>query len=144
MPHTHTLTHTPTHTHTHNWSKLGESLYFEGQIDQLLIFQVTADLFGNENEETTPPEGHTHSDSEEDEEESDLSGDEGENEQSEEGSDNQEMPTTVSTDKRGTEMRLSGMVMSEGVGVGRCAAVRVTLQCTRCRAQQDETIRADK
>ena len=95
---------------------------------------------GGSGDETTPTEeDHTPSDSEE----SDLSVDD-DDEQSEEGSDNQEMPRAVATEKRGTEMRLSGMVMSEGVGVGRCASVRVTLQCTRCRAQQDETIKAER
>ena len=97
---------------------------------------------GGSGDETTPTEeDHTPSDSEE----SDLSEDEDDDdEQSEEGSDNQEMPRVVATEKRGTEMRLSGMVMSEGVGVGRCASVRVTLQCTRCRAQQDETMKAER
>jgi hypothetical protein len=110
--------------------------------------QVTVELFASSGDETTPTEDHTHSGSEEDEESMESSGEEEEeeeDEQSEEGSDNQEMqPATISTEKRGTEMRLSGLVMSDGVGVGRCASVRLTLQCTRCRAQQDHSLRADK
>ena len=102
-------------------------------------------MFAGSGEETTPTEDHTPSGSEEEEESTELSEEEEEeDEQSEEGSDNQEIPATVSTDKRGTEMRLSGLEMSDGVGVGRCASVRVTLQCTRCRGQQDHTLRADR
>lgn len=41
-------------------------------------------------------------------------------------------------------MRLSGLVMSDSVGVGKCTSVRVTLQCTRCRGRQDQTIRAER
>lgn len=54
------------------------------------------------------------------------------------------MPSLLSTEKRGTELRLNGLVMSDSVGVGRCASVTVTLQCTRCRGQRDETIRAER
>ena len=102
-------------------------------------------MFASSGDETTPTEDHTHSGGEKDEESMESSGEEEEDEQSEEGSDNQEMqPVTISTEKRGTEMRLSGLVMSDGVGVGRCAGVRLTLQCTRCRAQQDHSLRADR
>ena len=95
---------------------------------------VAADLFSDE---TTPPEDHTPYTSEEGEES------EAEVDQSDDESDEEQLPLMMVTEKRGTEMRLSGLVMSDGVGVGRCASVKVTLQCTRCRAQQDETIRAD-
>ena len=104
---------------------------------------------GSGGDETTPTEDHTPSASEEDEESMESSGeeegDEEGDEQSDQGSDNQEeLPAAVQADnKRGTEMRLSGLVMSDGVGVGRCASVRITLQSTRCRAQHDHSTKAE-
>ena len=101
---------------------------------------VVSELFGSAADETTPPEDHTpHSSEEEASEPSDSEDDD-------QSSDEElpQIPSLLTTEKRGTEMRLSGLVMSDGVGVGRCASVKVTLQCTRCRGQQDETIRAER
>ena len=101
---------------------------------------VASELFGSAADETTPPEDHTPYSSEE--EASEPSDSEEEDDQS--CDEVPQLPSLLATEKRGTEMRLSGLVMSDGVGVGRCASVRVTLQCTRCRSQQDETIRAER
>ena len=93
-------------------------------------------------DETTPTEDHTPYTSEDEEgSEPRDSSDDG---QLDEGSEVQQVPSLLSTEKRGTELRLNGLVMSDSVGVGRCASVRVTLQCTRCRGQRDETIRAER
>lgn len=101
---------------------------------------VAAELF---DDETTPTEDHTPYSSEEEDEEGSKSSDT-EDDQSDEESEVQQLPLFMTTEKRGTEIRLSGLVMSDGVGVGRCASVKVTLQCTRCRAKQDEIIRAER
>lgn len=99
---------------------------------------MAAELFcgSGPDDETTPTEDHTPYASE-DEEGSEPS-------DSSDNDDSSEVPSLLSTEKRGTELRLSGLVMSDSVGVGRCASVRVTLQCTRCRGHQDETVKAER
>ena len=86
---------------------------------------------------------------EEGEEEGSISdGSEGESEdgdQSDEGTEHTSHSHNITTPaKRGTEIRLSGLVMGEGVGVMKCASVKVMLQCTRCRGYQDENMKAER
>ena len=100
---------------------------------------VGAELFAGSNYETTPPEDHTHYSTDDD----DSGSSDDETDQSDDESDEQ-LPLLLETEKRGTEMRLNGVVMSDGVGVGRCDTVRVTLQCTRCRCQQDQTVKGGR
>lgn len=45
--------------------------------------------------------------------------------------------------KRGTEIRLRGLCLSEGVGTVLCGSVKLVLQCTRCRTHQDVTVRGE-
>ena len=46
--------------------------------------------------------------------------------------------------KRGTEIRLRGLCLSEGVGTVLCGSVKLVLQCTRCRTHQDVTVRGER
>ena len=122
---------------------------------------VANELSGNHGNQATPTSrDHTASEGEEEEEEGE------EEEEEEEGSCSSDNDGEVDGDrsekgtkctphsshphtltmpaKRGTEVRLVGLVMGEGVGVVRCDSVKVTLQCTRCRGNQDEVMRAKK
>ena len=65
----------------------------------------------------------------------------GESDEADESSPSHSLAAPV---KRGTEMRLSGMMMGRGVGVWRCDSVRLTLRCTHCKGVQDETVRAER
>ena len=105
---------------------------------------VATELFAGSNDETMPTKDHTpYTTGEEDESES---SDKEESDQSDDRSDEEEqqMPLLLATEKRGTEMRLNGLTLSDGVGVARCESVKVTLQCTRCRARQDQLIKAER
>ena len=46
--------------------------------------------------------------------------------------------------KRGTEIRLQGLQMREGVGTVKCEGVKVVVQCTRCRAQHDVVLKGER
>ena len=46
--------------------------------------------------------------------------------------------------KRGTEIRLLELQLSEGVGTVQCGAVKLVVGCTRCKGQQDVTARAER
>ena len=113
----------------------------------------------------TPTSDHTHSDvdtssekneGEEGEEgEEDREDEEGEEEQEEEDSEEEEESEGEEEEeeqksapllpaKRGTEIRLLELQLSEGVGTVQCGVVKLVVGCTRCKAQQDVMASAEK
>ena len=52
--------------------------------------------------------------------------------------------TRVHHPKRGTEVRLVGLTLSENVGVVSCVLLKLTMQCTRCKHAQDVCIRPEQ
>ena len=52
--------------------------------------------------------------------------------------------TRVHHPKRGTEVRLVGLTLSENVGVVSCILLKLTMQCTRCKHPQDVCIRPEQ
>lgn len=46
--------------------------------------------------------------------------------------------------KRGTEVRLVGLTLSENVGVVSCMLLKLTMRCTRCKHPQDVCIRPEQ
>ena len=46
--------------------------------------------------------------------------------------------------KRGTEVRLVGVRLSEGVATVQCSSLKLVLACSRCKAPQDVTARPER
>lgn len=46
--------------------------------------------------------------------------------------------------KKGTEIRLQGLVIGEGVGTVQCGVVKLVVQCTRCRVHHDVLLKAER
>ena len=97
-----------------------------------------------EEEEEEDSEGEEEEDSEGEEEE-DSEGEEEEDSDGEsEGEEEERRGAPLLPAKRGTEIRLLELQLSEGVGTVQCAAVKLVVGCTRCKAQQDVTASAER